>query len=176
MKFYEFYAKMPKVYFYVPYSISIIFIFLFSYFLIFLYFVHDHSYWNALNKPKFYWKTNLITKRNIQQNWQLYILWVRWVNKLTIENMVGTLAIYWFIKSFWHPKSCCFVVKSEIIWYKSLMIYKVVWKLKKVVWRYLFNWVQMCEIDSQRSSHCPITCGVSQGSILEPILFLSYFT
>ena len=97
-------------------------LFLYFYFLIFLYFyilcmiIVTEMPWT---NQKFYWKTNLITERNIQQNWQLYILWVRWVNKLTIENMAGTLAIYWFSKSFWHPKSCSFVVKSEIIWYKS---------------------------------------------------------
>ena len=40
---------------------------------------------------------------------------------------------------------------------------------------YLFNTVQMCKIDSQRSSPCLIKCGVSRSSILGLILFLLYF-
>jgi hypothetical protein len=40
---------------------------------------------------------------------------------------------------------------------------------------YLFNRSLMCDIDGQLSDPSPLTCGVPQGSILGPILFLIYF-
>ena len=40
---------------------------------------------------------------------------------------------------------------------------------------YLFDRSLMCEVDGQRSEPQSLTCGVPQGSILGPILFLIYF-
>ena len=40
---------------------------------------------------------------------------------------------------------------------------------------YLFNRTQIIEIDSFRSSAEPICCGVPQGSILGPLLFIVFF-
>lgn len=73
------------------------------------------------------------------------------------ENMVGTLSIY--LSKAFHTLSCS-ICENEILWYE---------KFSSEMVR-----VQTCEIDGQRSSPSPITCGVPQVSILGPILVFLY--
>ena len=66
-----------------------------------------------------------------------------------------------------------FELRSEYTDEKSS--YGIRGKEKELFTNYLFNWKQVVQFGSVLSASCNVTCGVPEGSILGPLLFLLTF-
>ena len=147
------------------------------------------SYWNTLEKKQnFIEKPILLQKKKHSTELATLYLVDEISKQIDNGNMVGALNID-LSKAFETLNHAVLLSKMKSYTIKSLTIpvdtrcFNVDTTSKRsrvstgIKWfeDYLLNSVQICETDSQRSSPCPIKCGVPKGSILGPILFLLYF-